>query len=342
VRKALPLVIFLAAAAAIWASGRLEGDWRIDEAHKISETARLSPWAWKNSRAERANPPVGKWIFALAAPSVPFDPAFTERAARGERVPPPHLAPAYRRALPRVRMVSLVATALTAALVYVLSGSILAVLLYFFSFLTQAFSATAVFDPLLTLFVVAAAVPVARKVTWPRTVASAMLAGLAIDVRLSGALALAGVCSLLVVRRSWKQAAAAAGIAAMLAIAFNPFFFSQFRDLQILLAETGEHRLGALEKLRFVSEYAFGDWVGMAMLIGAFFAAFKPREPLLAWAATVAVLFTAWLPVGYPRYVLVVIPALAIASAYGWSAAWAYVRKRSTGSVETPNGSRMG
>ena len=48
------------------------------------------------------------------------------------------------------------------------------------------------------------------------------------------------------------------------------------------------------------------------------------------------------LPVGYPRYVLVAIPPLAIASAYGWSAAGAYIRKRSTGAVETPNGSRMG
>lgn len=317
-RKALSLIVFATVAAAIWASGRLGGDWRIDEAHKISETARLSPRAWQNSRAERANPPVGKWIFALAAPAVPYDPAFTERAARGERVPPPHLAPAYLRALPRVRLVSLLATALTAALVYVLSDSLLAVLLYYFSFLAQTFSATAVFDPLLTLLVVAAAVPVARKVTWPRTVASAMLAALAIDVRLSGALALAGVVALLLVQRRFVEAGAASAIAFALAAALNPFFFSQFGDLRILLAETGEHRLRPLEKLRFVSEYAFGDWVGIAILIGVFFAVFKPREPLLAWAATITLLFTAWLPVGYPRYVLVVIPALAVAAAHGY------------------------
>jgi hypothetical protein len=318
VRRALPFAIFAAAAAWIWASGRLEGDWRVDEAHKICETARLAPSAWRHSRAERANPPVGKWIFALAAPPVPYDPAFTERAARGERVPPPHLAPAYARALPRVRLVSLLATALTAALVYVLSDSLLAVLLYFFSFLTQAFSATAVFDPLLTLFVVAAAVPLARKVTWPRTIVAAVLAALAIDIRLSGALALAGVCALLLVRRRWKEAAAAIAVAVVLAAALNPFFFSQFGDLRILLAQTGEHRLTALEKLQFVSEYAFGDVAGILLLIGVVFAFFQPRQPLLAWCAAVAVLFTAWLPVGYPRYVLVIIPALAIASAHGY------------------------
>ena len=317
-RRALPAAVFIAAAAAIFASGRLDGDFRIDEAHKISETAKLSPSAWRHSRAERANPPVGKWIFALAAPRVPYDPAFTERAARGERIPPPHLQVAYRRALRPVRMVSLVATALTAALIYVLSDSLLASLLYFFSFLTQTFAATAVFDPLLTLFVVAAAVPLARTVTWPRTVAAAVLAALAIDVRLSGALALAGVVALLLVRRRWVEAATASAIALALAAALNPFFFNQFEDLRVLLDATGEHRLRPLEKLRFVSEYAFGDFAGIAILIGVVFAFFRPREPLLAWCATIAVLFTAWLPVGYPRYVLVIIPALAVAAAHGY------------------------
>ena len=317
-RRALPPLVFAAAAAAIWLSGRLDGDWRIDEAHKISETACLSPTAWRDSRAERANPPVGKWIFALAVPRVPYDPAFTERAARGARVPPPPLAAAYARALPRARMVSLAATALTAALVYVLSDSLLAALLYFFSFLTQTFAATAVFDPLLTMFVVAAAVPVARKVTWPRTIIGAALAALAIDVRLSGVLALAGLCTLLAVRRCWKQFAAAAGVAVALAAALNPFFFTQFNDLRVLLAETHEHRLTLVERLRFVSEYAFGDLIGILMLIGIVFAFFAPREPLLAWCAAVAVLFTAWLPVGYPRYVLVIIPALSIAAAHGY------------------------
>ncbi len=346
-RHVVALAIFVAAAAAIALSGRLAGDWRIDEAHKISETADLSPAAWRNSRAERANPPVGKVVFALALRAagvhVPFDPAFTERAARGERIPPPQLAETYRQALRPARMVSLLATALTAALVYLLSDSLLAAMLYFFSFLTQTFAATAVFDPLLTLLVVAAAVPVARKVTWPRTVAAAVLAALAIDVRLSGALALAGMAALLVARRKFVQAAAASGIAVALAAALNPFFFSQFGDLQALLAETHEHRLSLGEKLRFVSEYAFGDIIGILMLIGIVFAPFALRRvppgdgqqsedgdsarravgagetpALLAWCATIVLPFTAWLPVGYPRYVLEIIPALAIAAAHGY------------------------
>jgi hypothetical protein len=130
----------------------------------------------------------------------------------------------------------------------------------------------------------------------------------------------------------------------------NPlFFFTQFHDLQVLLDATGEHRLGAGEKVRFVWEYAFGDFVGIAILIGLCFAPFgvRPSRPhsgppastpptfdesgrrdgaqpaggtpaVLTWCAAIVVLFTAWLPVGYPRYVLVIIPALAIAAAHGY------------------------
>ena len=321
-RALLAAAAFAASVAVTLLSGRLDGDWRIDEAHKISETANLSPRAWAQSRSESANPPVGKLIFAaairVAGVQVPYDPAFIERAARGERVPPPQLRAAYARALRPARLVSLFATAVTAALIFLLSDSLLAPLFYIFSFLPLTFAATAVFDPLLTLFVVAAALPVARTATWPRTIGAAVLAALAIDVRATGALAIAGIVVLLLIRRRFAQAAAAAALAVALAAAMNPYFFAQFEDLRILLAETGEHRLGAIEKLSFVSQYAFGDWVGIAILIGVVFAFFKPRELLLAWCATIVVLFTAWLPVGYPRYVLVIIPALAVAAAHGY------------------------
>ena len=49
------------------------------------------------------------------------------------------------------RLVSLCATAVTAALIFLLSDSLLAPLFYIFSFLPLTFAATAVFDPLLTL-----------------------------------------------------------------------------------------------------------------------------------------------------------------------------------------------
>ena len=325
-KKVLPLAAF--ALSAVWLSitGNLDGDFRIDEAHKISETYFLrliergdfrNP-DWLSSPIERSNPPVGKILFGLAiqAAGVPL-PTDMKFAAH----PDPAGRPLqFRPALRPVRVVSLLATSGTAALACVLGGP-LAALLFMGSFLVNTYGTSGIFDPLLTFFVVAAAVPVARKVTWPRTVAAATLAALAFDTRASGILALLGVCVLL--GREWRKSLAAIAVFAALATALNPpvWFLGwgqPFRDLNALLANTGEHRLTPLEKIDFVSEYAFGDVFGIITLLGLPFAFWRTEGSIKWWCSAIVVAFTAWLPVGYPRYVLVVMPALVIGAAIGY------------------------
>jgi hypothetical protein len=93
----------------------------------------------------------------------------------------------------------------------------------------------------------------------------------------------------------------------------------QLHDLRSILDSTGEHQLTPVEKVRFVSEYAFGDLIGLFTLLGLIPLAAR-RSPLaiLWWCLAMVVVFTAWIPVAYPRYVLMVIPALAIAADYGY------------------------
>ena len=325
-KKALPLAVFVLSAAWLSITGHLDGDFRIDEAHKISETYFLrliergdfrNP-DWLSSPIERSNPPVGKVLFGLAMQAdgieLPNDMTFAAH-------PDPAGRPLqFRPALRPVRVVSLVATSGTAALACVLAGP-LASLLFMGGFLVNTYGTSGIFDPLLTFFVVAAAVPIARKVTWPRTVAAASLAALAFDTRASGALALLGVCILL--GRDWRKSLASVAIFAAVATALNPVFWlagwiQPFRDLSAILAGTGEHRLTPLEKIDFVSEYAFGDVFGILVLLGLPFAYWRTEGRIRWWCAATVIVFTAWLPVGYPRYVLLVMPALAVASAIGY------------------------
>jgi 4-amino-4-deoxy-L-arabinose transferase-like glycosyltransferase len=223
-KKALPLAVFVVSAVWLSITANLSGDFRIDEAHKISETwyLRLIERGdfhhpdWLSSPIERANPPAGKVIFGLAMQAagveLPRDGTFAMH-------PDPRGKPAeLRSALRPTRMVSVLATAGTAALACLLAGPI-ASLLFLGSFVTRTYADAAVYDALLTFFVVAAAVSIARKVTWPRTVAAATLAALAFDTRASGIIALLGIIVLI---RDWRKALAAIAICFVVATALNP------------------------------------------------------------------------------------------------------------------------
>ena len=317
-KKALPLAVFVVSAVWLFLTANLDGDFRIDEAHKISETYYLrliergdfgNP-DWFSSPIERANPLVGKVVFGLAmqAAGVPLPTSATFATHPDPRGKPEEFRPALRP----TRTVSLLATAGTAALAATLAGPI-ASALFLFSFLARTYADAAVFDALLVFFVVAAAVPVASKVTWPRTVAAAILAALAIGTRLSGGLALIGV---IVLVRDWRKALAATAICLALAAVFSPAGWpTMIRDANAIIATTHEHRLTLLERLRFVSEYAFGDVVGLLTLAGI---PFVRRQAILWWCLAIVALFTLWLPVGYPRYVFMTIPPFAIAAGLGY------------------------
>jgi hypothetical protein len=358
-KRALPLAVFALSAVWLLTTSNLDGDFRIDEAHKISETYFLrlieqgdfrDP-AWLSSPVERANPQVGKVVFGLAMQirgvPLPADATFAENPdPRGS-------PPQFRRGLRPVRTVSALATAGTAALACAMTGSPIAPLLFLSSFAARTYGAAGVYDALLAFFFVAAAAPLRSKVTWPRTVASAVLAALAFGTRVSGVLAIVGTVVLV---RDWRKALAAIAICVGTATILNPFYWvpgpesllvrpfaryaTQLADLSSLLAATGEHRLGPLERVQFVSEYAFGDLSGALVLLGLAFTCIwvwrdRPGVPVLAWAAAIVVVFTIWVPVAYPRYVLAAMAPLAIASDYGWR--WV-ITKVSTSLREKANG----
>ena len=392
-RSATAIAVFALSLLVTLATGRQRGDFRIDEAHKLSETYYLrlaergdfSNPAWFRSRVERANPPVGKYLFGLAIRAagleLPGDLAVAEEVNNGQRYPPPFALPAYREMLMPVRLFTAVITAATAAAIFLVGCSaggllagIVATILYSTSFMAQAFAATAVFDPLLTFSVLLTILPVInmakasrRSALWLMALGGA-LAGIATQVRVTGLIALAGLVAVAIVdalyrrplRRAVTLCCLSAAVCLLVATALNPYYWSdpspsavppefrawqalparivdryrlQLADLSFLLAreEAAQTALRGMEKPRFVAEYLFGDWFGIMMLFGLALAVAipiatrrldQPAAAMVAWSAAIVIILTAWLPLPYPRYVLVALPPAALIAGYGWSALW--------------------
>jgi len=393
IRRILPLVVFLAAAAWIAASGWLRGGFRIDEVHKLAETVFLrhamagefSHPDWFSDPVERANPPVGKFLFGLAVRvaglDLPRDLSVAEETNHGQTQPPPGEAVHYRQMLRPVRTLVLLVTAATAMVVYLLGATaggtgcgLLAAVLYLGAFLPQAFSATAVFDPLLTLFVAAAILPVVAinlAGRWLalvlRSVGAGLLGALAFQTRLSGLVALGGVWVVLMIRavgqrrvgRGATLAVVATAATLVAGTAANLYYWAvppagsvpenvraaqalplriveryeiQMEDLAALLRREQAVQpplRGLAGRAQFGAEYLVGDLVGLATLLGiaaaVAIAAVRrslpaPKVVLLGWAAAIFMAIVFWLPVPYPRYLLVVVPPLALAAACGWTA----------------------
>jgi hypothetical protein len=170
------LLAFLAVVSWFVLSDARKGDFRVDEAHKISETPFFTLWirgdvrnpAWFENPIDRTNPPVGKYAFALgillSGNAVPPLPTLAARTPEG--VPPTHRAEEsapYRPLLGAARAVSAVATALIAALLTALLSRLhsgiagaAASAMFLSCGLAREFAATAVFDPLLSLFFITA------------------------------------------------------------------------------------------------------------------------------------------------------------------------------------------
>ncbi|MEO6260598.1 MAG: hypothetical protein ABIP63_09610, partial [Thermoanaerobaculia bacterium] len=238
-------LVFLASLATTIFSGRLEGDFRIDEVHKISETFFLrlveeGDWgssAWLDSPVERTNPPVGKLLFGLAIQAVgqplPTDLRVATLTQNGRRLPPPEWQAQYQRWLFPARMMSALATAATASLVLLLgwfatdlSGGLICVLFYSLNFLVAAFSATAVFDPLLSFFIVlAGALSLLIENQKIAAISASLAAALAFNVRVTGLLAIAACVVLFLITRRLRAAALSATIFPIAAIALNPFYW---------------------------------------------------------------------------------------------------------------------
>ena len=364
----IAVVVFVASLGGTIASGRLEGDYRIDEVHKISETFFLrlveqgdfhSP-AWMESPVERANPQVGKLLFGLAIQSagqpLPPDLRVASLTQSGRREPPPEWDAQYRRWLRPARLVSALATAGTVTLVFLagssatgVAGGLICALLYSFNFLVTTFAATAVFDPLLTFFVLLAGV-LSLIVEDERTagISASLAAALAFNVRITGLVAIGACVLIFLIQRRFRAVALAAIVFPIAALALNPYYwvrgsepdsllgrivsrgFTQQRDLRMLLQREVAAQ-GALDTLRkkctFLFQNALGDWNGIAILAGilcliaALVVARRRSRQAIAvgvWSAAIALVIALWIPIAFPRYLLVAVPSLALLGGLGW------------------------
>lgn len=388
------MVAALAAFVVILALGLTSGGYRIDEAHKVADTFffRLSmngefhDPAWLRNIVDRTNPPVGKYVFGVAAlvSGAPIPRTLAVRVEEpngelGQRLREPY-GQHYLPTLRADRFVSVVATALVALLVaatltaeHGLVAAAIATAIYLSSFLTLTFAGTAVYDPLLTLLLTATAVPLV--VLWRRRSSRASIVALAIVTGLIGAAAfqvrLSGLTAMLVsvvvlgaiwIRsRRWRWFVATLLVVVStltVGTVLNPFYWTtpvpvdhvpaelatndslpsrivgryevQIRDLHTLL-ERALQRNGPFtleRKLAFTSEYLFGDWSGVALLFGLLLAGLAALPGgtvhranlafLTLWGGTICVALWVWLPLPWPRYLLPLVPPLAILAGFGW------------------------
>lgn len=251
------VLAFLAIITGVLMSGSLHGDFRIDEAHKIAETAFFRALlqgdvrnpGWYAHIADRTNAPVGKYIYGaailLTGGTLPELPTL---AGRGhvEAIHPPELSAPYRPHLVTVRAVSMIAVALTAALLTTILcrmhgwvSAIVALAFYAMTSLTQDYWATAVFDPLLALWFLVIIALTSSMVDAKRIALVAagigFFAALAFQTRLNGLFAFMIAVPFLafLLRRTPKKAVLAIGIATCVLItttlALNPLYWSSPR-----------------------------------------------------------------------------------------------------------------
>lgn len=329
--------------------------WRIDEAHKVSETYALrlvleGRWndpAWTANIIDRTNPPFGKYAFGLgvlaAGEELPRVPSLSRLAPDG-RIPAliaGEDARPYRALLIPCRRVSLLATALTAGLIAFVAARLHSMLAALIAFLWGAshgivtlFATQAIFDPLLT-FLVLLTLPVVLFAKRPLVVAPLLgvICAMAFQTRLNGGIALAAVIAVL----AWKEwkAAVIVGITFGIAtVAMNPYYWGgvhrltqQIADLRTLLhgITAGGVRLPSartlvpwtlLEKTRF-TWMELGGTLLVPAIAGCFFA--RAQRGLLVWCAVVIAGTFIWLPLPWPRYLLVMLPPLSILAGIAWA-----------------------
>ncbi|MFN2443625.1 MAG: hypothetical protein ABR517_13170 [Thermoanaerobaculia bacterium] len=319
--------------AILTSRGSLSGSYRIDEAHKLSETVflrlllegRFADPAWFGHIVDRTNPPAGKYLLGLGllaqGQTLPDRPSLSILSVDGTIPPmhPPEETLPYEPLLIPGRRAALAATALTAALLSWIAlrfatplAAVVTVVLFAFSFPVLGWGASAIFDPFLTLAILA---PLPLLVSLADRAASARLArlvtagalcGVAFQIRFSGGVALAAAlaCTVWLLAPGRRQmvtgCAALIAAAAVTAVAINPYYWAaapagefasspllrvprrlalQIADLgalSALVSGNAEVLETPLMKARYVAEIAFGDplgVVGMVLAIAAIAAA---------------------------------------------------------------------
>jgi 4-amino-4-deoxy-L-arabinose transferase-like glycosyltransferase len=326
------------------------GGWRIDEAEKLSATYALHHLLrgdvhhpdWFRSRIDRTNPPVGKYVFGLAiliaGKPLPPGSTLTRTNFPLEETAPMHSeaeAAPFLPMLAAARWVSLLATALCAGIVAGVAArvrgilaAVVAVLLFAPHWIVDAFGATAILDPLLTLLVLATA-PLALAL-WNAperapivTPLLGIVAAMAFQTRLNGGIALAACLAAMVVaavvrRRPTLLLAALVMtvVFAVAAIAVNPYYWASAPpDPSIPAAVRESHPLAPRVISRFEIQLDELQSIlllfrtgGVRMPLWAAESAARTRIP---WTAAAKTRYLASALAGDPAGVLLVAGALA-------------------------------
>ena len=356
-RAALPALAFLLVPLLAARGGAARGPFRIDEAHKISESAFFRLWprpsdpAWTMYVADRVNPPVGKYLFAVSIllsgqrlPTLPTLAAQNPAGAAAAFYPPAVMRP-YEPYLPAARRVATLCTALIAALVAWCAArvggalaAIAAVALLLTNFVTRLLWATAVFDPILALFatllLAIAASPRAR--SFAMLTMAGVAGALAFQTRLNGALFFA-VTLAVVLPRARLRALVAVAAFVVVTLFVNPYYWpnpaarlaAQWNDARLLLAQAPAPLTTLGAKWRFFVEIVGGDVPGLLLLLAAIggtialalrWRALQEHERAAGvWCVAAVVVFVTWLPVAWPRYLLPTVPPLCCLAAIACS-----------------------
>jgi 4-amino-4-deoxy-L-arabinose transferase-like glycosyltransferase len=321
-----------------------------DEAHKISESAFFglvchgdffNPY-WSYNNIDRTNPPVGKYVFGAAialsglkVPSMPtwpvLDPSMTFSKAVAARARP-YLA--------AVRRVSTLCVALIAALLAWLAtrtfnvvAAIIASLFFMTHYLTLLLSGYAVFDPIFILFATLLMLLATLPPTIPRWILAGIIGGLVFQTRLNGALFFAVTAVVMISRaiREWKGPLLGSATFALTTLLVNPYYWpspiarlqQQFRDIQhvldVVTAADGS-LTGVGDRLDFTVQIVFGDVQGFfflaAFVTAAVWLALRWRTLsemcrwCAVWSVLMTVVFLAWLPIMFQRYLYAIVPPL--------------------------------
>ena len=352
--------------------GFLRGPWRIDEAHKLSETVflryllsgDLSSSEWFCSPVERANPPVGKFLLGagLLAQGValPQSPSLSATSLGPDHYVPPSFSEEtsapwlYARAAGRAT--ALVAASLTGALIFVIlvrvAGwwpGLVGWTVWSTSYITVLYGTTATFDPILTLLIVATALPglADSSPTLRFSVLTGVFSGLAAATRLTGAISAAAVVATWLVfsrtSRWLRHSAILLAAAVVTLIVVDPFLWapaqscldthagnpiarmgvrlSDLRSLSEMLESRGAADW-SISRPRFALEYLAGDVPGLLALIpvgASILAVYRnPRlRPLALWAVVMSVGLLLWMPFPWPRYLTTVAAGFAVLAGCG-------------------------
>ena len=263
VSASLAVASFVAVWLLLFPLTRSDGVYRVDEAHKVSETVALRlllerRWndpIWFRERVDRTNPQFGKYVFGVAAllagERLPETPSLSRVAphARPAGLMPPIVSDddsrPYLPLLEPARRAALFATAVTSALVAFLAArlygpaaALLSVAWFARHWMTLQFGPTAIFDPLLACLIFAGGALLLPVITEPKRAMAispliALVCAAAFQTRLNGGMALGAallVLGILALRERSMRTAFAAMVLIILfvlvSVVLNPYYWA--------------------------------------------------------------------------------------------------------------------